>query len=54
LGARFLVACLGVIRILTLFELAVVLKKPGNEVDIGFQGIAIKVQVWLASSHSTG
>lgn len=54
MGARFLVAGLGVIRILTLFELAVVLEKPGNEVNIGFQGIAIKVEVRLASSHSTG
>ena len=43
MGARSLVACLSVVRVLTLFEFAVVLEEPGNEVHIGFQGIAIKV-----------
>lgn len=54
LGGRSLVACLGVIRVLTLFEFAVVLQEPGNEVHIGFQGIAIKVEVRLASPITTG
>ena len=54
LGARFLVARLSVVRVLTLFEFAVVLQEPGNEVHIGFQGIAIKVEVRLASPITTG
>jgi hypothetical protein len=54
LGARFLVARLSVVRVLTLFEFAIVLQEPGNEVHIGFQGIAIKVEVRLASPITTG
>ena len=54
MGARSLVACLGVVWVLTLFEFAVVLEEPGNEVHIGFQGIAIEVEVRLASTVATG